>query len=108
MSAVDRGGRIAERRVIDALGWSPGTGLRVDVARTHLTLPRAIDGGLAVKDHRYLWLPATTRQRLGPRPGYRVLLAAEPESKTLVAYQRRACVPRRDQLLGILGQLVRG
>jgi hypothetical protein len=76
--------------VIDALGWAPGTGLRVDVARTDLTLRRAIDGGLAVKDHRYLWLPATTRQRLGLRPGDRVLLAAEPESKTLVVYPRCA------------------
>jgi hypothetical protein len=86
MSAVDRGGRIADRTVIDALSWAPGTRLRVDAARTHLMLRAAIDGGLAVKDHWYLWLPAATRQRLGLWPGDRVLLAAQPERQTLVVY----------------------
>ena len=71
---------IADRAVIKALDWMPGTRLRVDVARTHLTLRAAIDGTLAVKDHRYLSLPATTRHRLGLRPGVRVLLAAEPRA----------------------------
>jgi hypothetical protein len=86
MSAVGRGGRIADRGVIDALAWVPGTRLRVDAARTHLTLRAAIDGALAVKDRRYLWLPAAARQRLGLRPGDRVLLAAEPKRQTLVVY----------------------
>jgi hypothetical protein len=86
MSVLDRGGRIADRAVIDALGWTPATRLGLDAARTHLTLRAAIDGALAVKDHRYLWLPAATRQRLGLRPGDRVLLAAEPERQTLVVY----------------------
>jgi hypothetical protein len=69
MSALDRGGRIADRAVIEALGWAPGTRLRLDVARTHLTLRAVFDGTLAVKAHRYLWLPAATRHRLGLRPG---------------------------------------
>ncbi|OLT06259.1 hypothetical protein BJF90_17390 [Pseudonocardia sp. CNS-004] len=75
MSALDCGGRIADRTVMDALGWMPGTGLDLDATRTHLTLRAAIDGTLAVKDHRYLWLPAAARHLLDLRPGDRVLLA---------------------------------
>jgi hypothetical protein len=86
MSAVDRGGRIAVRIVIEALAWTLDTRLRIDAARTHLTLRAAIDGALVVKDHRCLWLPAAARHRLGLRPGDRVLLAAQPERQTLVVY----------------------
>jgi bifunctional DNA-binding transcriptional regulator/antitoxin component of YhaV-PrlF toxin-antitoxin module len=95
MSALDRGGRIADRTVIEALGWTPGTRLQLEAARTHLTLRAAIDGALAVKDHRYLWLPAATRHLLTLRPGDRVLLSAQPERQTLVVYPPAAL----DQLL---------
>ena len=79
-------GRIADRAAVAALRWTPGTRLRVHIAQTHLTLRAAIDGPLAVKDQRFLWLPAATRHRLGLRPGDRVLLAAEPKRQTLVIY----------------------
>jgi hypothetical protein len=69
MSILDRGGRIAGRAAIEALGWAPGTRLHLDPGRrTHLTLRAAIDGTLTVKDNRYLWLPAATRHRLDLRP----------------------------------------
>jgi hypothetical protein len=84
MSVLDRGGRIADRAAVAALGWTPGTRLRVHIAHTHLTLRAAIDGPLAVKDHRFLWLPAATRHRLDLWPGDRVLLAAEAKRQTLV------------------------
>ena len=51
MSVLDRGGRIADRGVIEALDWAPGTRLHLDPGRTHLTLRAAIDGTLTVKDH---------------------------------------------------------
>jgi hypothetical protein len=86
MSVLDRGGRIADRTVIDALAWTPGTRLHLDASRTNLTLRAATDGTSTVKAHRYLWLPAPTRQRLGLRPGDRVLLAAQPERQTLIVY----------------------
>jgi hypothetical protein len=86
MSVLDRGGRIADRAALAALGWTPGTRLRFHIARTHLTLRAAVDGPLTVKDHRFLWLPAATRHRLDLRPGDRVLLAAEPERQTFVIY----------------------
>jgi hypothetical protein len=87
MSVLDRGGRIADRAAVEALGWTPGTRLQLEAAHTHLKLRAAIDGALAVKGHRYLWLPAPTRHRLGLRPGDRVLLAVQPERQTLVIYQ---------------------
>jgi hypothetical protein len=68
MSALDRGGRIADRTVIEALDWTTGTRLQLDAARTHLTLRAAIDGVLPVKDHRYLWVPAAARHRLDCGP----------------------------------------
>jgi hypothetical protein len=60
---------------VEITAWVPGTRLHRDAARTHLTLRTAIDGALIVKDHRYRWLPAAPRHRLGLRPGDRVLLA---------------------------------
>jgi hypothetical protein len=95
MSVLDRGGRIADRAVIEALGWVPGTRLHLDATSTHLTMRTAIDGPLTVKDHRYLWLPAATRHLLNLRPGDRVLLSAQPERQTLVVYPPAAL----DQLL---------
>jgi hypothetical protein len=86
MSVLDRGGRIADRATVAALGWTPGIKLRVHIARTHLTLRAAVDGPVAVKDHRFLFLPAATRHRLDLRPGDRVLLAAAPMRQTLVIY----------------------
>jgi bifunctional DNA-binding transcriptional regulator/antitoxin component of YhaV-PrlF toxin-antitoxin module len=86
MSALDRGGRIAYRAAIEALGWTPGTRLHLEAARTHLTLRAAADGTLDVKDHRYLWLPAAARHRLGLQPGDRVLLVAQRHRQTLVVY----------------------
>jgi hypothetical protein len=68
MSALDRGRRIADRTVVDALGWTAGTRLHLAAARTDLALRAAIDGVLAVKAQRYLWLHAATRQWLGLRP----------------------------------------
>jgi hypothetical protein len=75
---------LADRMVIEALAWTLDTRLRVDAARTHLTLRAAIDGALVVRDHRYLWLPAAARHRLGLRPDDRVLLAAQPVRQALV------------------------
>ncbi|MFC5237765.1 AbrB/MazE/SpoVT family DNA-binding domain-containing protein [Pseudonocardia zijingensis] len=99
MSVLDRGGRIADRAAIEALGWTPGTRLHLDAARTHLTLRATIDGVLVVKDHRYLWLPAAVRHRLDLRPGDRVLLAAQPKRQTLVV-----CPPAAlDELLASPG-----
>ena len=86
MSVLDRDGRIADRAALAALGWTPGTTLHVHIAHTHLTLRAALDGPLAVKDHRFLWLPAATRHRLDLWPGDRVLLAAEPKRQTLAIY----------------------
>jgi hypothetical protein len=64
MSVLDRGGRIADRAVVKALGWTPGTRLQLEAAHTHLKLRAAIDGALAMKGHRYLASrpdPAPTR-----------------------------------------------
>jgi hypothetical protein len=99
MSALDRGGRIADRAAIEALGWTPCTRLHLDAARTYLTLRAATYGTLAVKDHRYLWLPAAARHRLGLQPGDRVLLVAQPQRQTLVVYPPAAL----DELLASPG-----
>jgi hypothetical protein len=99
MSALDLGGRIADRVAIEALGWTPGTRLHLDAARTHLTLRAATDGTLAVSDHRYLCVPAATRHRLGLQPGDRVLLAAHPQRQTLIVYPPAAL----DELLAAPG-----
>ncbi|MGH3823882.1 MAG: AbrB/MazE/SpoVT family DNA-binding domain-containing protein [Pseudonocardiaceae bacterium] len=86
LSALDDRGRIADRVVMRALGWSAG--LRLDIHETGGVLAIFADpkGVYQVTSQGHLRLPAAPRHRCGLQTGDRVLLAADPQRSRLAVY----------------------
>jgi hypothetical protein len=86
LGRIDASGRIADRKVTAALGWSNGDRLTV-TAEAGVVVARRDPGGLVTVPSRpYVVIPAALRSRCGLRPGDRVLLAAIPAEDVLAAY----------------------
>jgi hypothetical protein len=86
IAAVDHRGRIADRAVLAALGWSAGTRLSIREAGGLIILAGDPQGVFAVSRQQHLYLPVGVRRWCALIAGDRVLLAAEPEQETLVVY----------------------
>lgn len=95
LSAVDRSGRVADRGILRALGWSPGTRLDVREQDGLITIRVAVDGVHRIDDQGHLRLPLAARRRCRLATGDRVLLAANPATGMVVAYP----LPVLDELL---------
>ena len=72
---IDASGRIADRTVTSALGWSGGNRLTL-TADAGVITARDPGGMVTLPDRSYIAIPAALRRRCGLRPGDRVLLAA--------------------------------
>jgi hypothetical protein len=83
---VDASGRIADRAVINALGWSGGDRLTLTADAGVMTARRDPCGMVTLSARTYISIPAALCRRCGLRPGDRVLLAAVPAAGTLTAY----------------------
>jgi hypothetical protein len=90
LSALDDRGRLANRTIMQALGWSAG--LRLDISETNgrLVIRPREHGAFHVTGQGHLRVPAALRHRCGLEPGDRVLLAADPHQRQLVAYPSAA------------------
>lgn len=86
LGRIDASGRIADRTVISALGWSGGDRLTLTADAGVITARRDPGGMVTLPDRAYIAIPARLRRRCGLRPGDRVLLAAAPAAGTLTAY----------------------
>jgi hypothetical protein len=86
LSALDNRGRVADRVVMQALGWSAGLRLDIDETGGVLTAHTAPDGAYQVTNRGHLRLPAPLRHRCGLHAGDRVLLVAEPNRSRLAIY----------------------
>ncbi|MCI0688888.1 MAG: hypothetical protein L0Y54_16900, partial [Sporichthyaceae bacterium] len=86
LAGVDDRGRVADRTLIRALGWTEHTrlDLRVDTGRVVITAVTDGRHGLAGRDR--VPLPARVRRGCGIEPGDRVLLAAEPADGVLTVH----------------------
>lgn len=86
LSALDDRGRLADRTIMRALGWSAG--LRLDIGENSgLLVIRPHDHGEChVTTQGHLRVPAPLRHRCGLHTGDRVLLAADPHQNRLVLY----------------------
>jgi AbrB family looped-hinge helix DNA binding protein len=83
---IDASGRIADRAVTSALGWTGGDRLTL-TADAGVVIARRDPGGMiTLPDRAYIAIPAALRRRRGLRPGDRVLLAAVPGGDLLAAY----------------------
>ena len=83
---IDASGRIADRTVTSALGWSGGDRLTLTAAAGVVTARREPGGMITLPARAYIAIPAALRRRCGLQPGDRVLLAAVPAFDTLTAY----------------------
>ena len=83
---IDASGRIADRTVTSALGWSGADRLTLTADAGVVTAHRDPGGMITVPVRAYITTPAALRRRCGLEPGDRVLLAAVPGEDTLTAY----------------------
>ena len=106
MGRIDSSGRVADRAVTSALGWSRGDRL-VLTAGAGVVLARRDPSGLVIVPPRpYITIPipSALRHRCGLRAGDQVLLAAFPGEYPLAAYT----VAGLDQAIRAHGVFPRG
>ena len=85
-SAVDDRGRVTDRAVLRALGWTAGHRLDIHETAGALTVVPADDGQHQVTGQGHLRIPAVLRRRCGLSTGDRVLMAADPDRSHLAIY----------------------
>ncbi|MGC4903927.1 AbrB/MazE/SpoVT family DNA-binding domain-containing protein [Micromonospora echinospora] len=86
LAAIDSSGRIADRTVIRALGWGPGTRLHIREGSGVIVVRSDRQGVFTVTSQGHLHLPAAVRHWCGLAAGDRVLLAASPADGLLVVH----------------------
>ncbi|MGH3326488.1 MAG: hypothetical protein ACRDPT_01585 [Streptomycetales bacterium] len=84
LSAIDRHGRVADREVIQALGWPPGT--RLDINERHGLVMVLADpvGAFRVTGQGRLHLPIRIQRWCGLKAGDRLLLSGDRTTGELV------------------------
>jgi len=92
---IDSSGRIADRAVTSALGWSGGDRLTLTADAGVVTARRDPGGMVTLSARAYISIPASLRRRCGLRPGDRVLLAAVPAADTPCTRSLRAGLAQR-------------
>ena len=97
IARIDASGRICERAVITALGWSGGDRLTFTADAGVVTARRDPGGMVTLPASTYLTIPAALRRRCGLEAGNQVLLAAFPGEDALAAY-----------CLAVVDQAIRG
>lgn len=86
LSTLGAGGRVADRVIMSALGWTPGSRLDIRVSRGLIAIFGDDRGVFRVSTQRFLHLPVAARRWCELSPGDRVLLAAYPEGGLLVVH----------------------
>jgi hypothetical protein len=86
VAAVDGRGRIADRVVTTALGWSPGTRLSIREDRGLILLAADERGVFSLTPQGHVRLPVGVRRWCALGAGDRVLLVADPGPGSLVVF----------------------
>jgi hypothetical protein len=86
VAVVDRSGRVRDRVLITALGWSTGDRLHCEVHSTALVLTFSPDGQHSIDSRDQVFIPAGARAVFGIGAGDRVVLVAAPEVGTLLVH----------------------
>ncbi|WP_328402260.1 hypothetical protein [Nocardia sp. NBC_00403] len=87
IAVVGDAGRVADRAVLSALDWLPGTRLTVSCSEDRLILVRATtDGSVQVTRAGFFRVPVRKRRRVGLLEGDRVLLVAHCGRKRLLIH----------------------
>ncbi len=87
MTVVGDAGRVTDRAVLAALGWTPGTRLTMSCPEDRLILVRATaDGSVQVTGAGFFRVPVSKRRRVGLLEGDRVLLVAHRRRKRVLIH----------------------
>jgi len=86
VTAVDVRGRLADRFGLQALAWTPGYLITIQVTLAVAIVKGCADGQHAIIRQGHLRLRASARHALGLAAGDGVLLVARPEHDLLVIY----------------------
>jgi hypothetical protein len=86
LGRIDSSGRICDRAIITALGWSGGDRLTLTAEAGVVTARRDPGGMVTLPSRAYISIPAALRHRCGLETGDQVLLAALPGQDALTAY----------------------
>ncbi|MEV0332411.1 hypothetical protein [Nocardia sp. NPDC050717] len=87
VAVIGDAGRVADRAVLSALSWSPGTRLTMSCTEGGLVLVHAASEGPArVTGAGFFRVPFRQRRRVRLLEGDRVLLVAHREQKRLLIY----------------------
>jgi hypothetical protein len=62
LSAVDKSGRVADRTVVRAMGWAPGTRVSIRECGGTIVVAPAVDGVHRINDRGHLPLPLPVRR----------------------------------------------
>jgi len=91
LTTIDDRGRLADRSLLRVLRWEPGQPVELTVLPAGVVLVASgAPGGHAVNGQGHLRLPAAVRRSCGLEAGDRVLLAADRDRQTVVAYTMAA------------------
>ncbi|MBN1171102.1 MAG: hypothetical protein JXA67_02915 [Micromonosporaceae bacterium] len=86
VTTMDASGRLADRSAVGCLGWASGHPVGVRVAAGLIAVTTTREGGRVLGVGGRVRLPAAVRWALRLEPGCRLLLAACPSRRLLVAY----------------------
>jgi len=86
LDTIDCHGRIADRTIVGALGWAPGTRLGICESGGLVLVTADREGVFSVTGQGHVRLPATVRRWCQLATGDRVLLAADPAQGLLVVH----------------------
>ena len=99
LARIDASGRICERAIITALGWTGGDRLTLTAEAGVVNARRDPSGMVTMPASAYITIPAALRRRCGLEAGDQVLLAALPGEDVLAAY----CLAVVDQAIRAYG-----
>jgi hypothetical protein len=86
LARIDPSGRLCERAVVAALGWSGGDLLTLTADAGVVTARRDPGGMVTLPASAYITIPAALRRRCGLEAGDQVLLAALADQDSLAAH----------------------
>lgn len=86
LATLDCHGRVADRKIMTALGWTTATALTIRQRQGLIVVDTDRDGVCRLTARLFLHLPAAVRGWCGLRSGDRVLLTARPQQGRLVVH----------------------
>jgi hypothetical protein len=86
LAAVDSTGRVVDRAITQALGWTPGIRLHIRINGGLIVVESDVHGVFAISGQGHVRLPARVRHWCRLATGDRVLLVADPAIQRLVVH----------------------